>query len=218
MRTYIAPVGFNATSVTRPILNNGLDDGDAVILLRPETENMARRAKETLSDIEMTLTELEPEMSIETVRVPHDDFETAVLTCSDVFRDASGSIVAIFGGGARDVFLPFTIAGLTHVDCIDAAFTYSDIDNAVRDCEFPTLTASLPDPTVETLSTIASEGELSIPQLTEAVDRTKSTITRHIAQIEEVGGVTTWMEGKTKYVEITLTGELVLRINSTSGS
>jgi len=209
MRTFVAPVGFNSTSVTRPVLNHGLDNGDSVRLLRPDAENATRRAQETLSEIELTLSELEPEITIETTRLPHDDFETAVTTCSQVVRNATGSVIAIFGGGARDVFLPFTVAGLTHVDCIDTAYRYSDVDNAVRVCELPTLTASPPGATRETLAAIVEAGSLSIPVLTDQTNMAKSTVTRHVAKLEAADAVTTRMEGKVKYVAATLTGELL---------
>lgn len=211
MQTYVTPVGFYPTSVTRPILSHGLDNGDVVTLLRPVTETDDRRAKETLNDVERTLEELEPDVSLQIERLPHDDFPAAVLTCSDVLRKADGKLVVILGGGARDIFLPFTIAGLTHLDCIGTILSFSDIDGAVRELNIPNLTARVPDPARETLVTIERVGGATVPSFTEHIDRSKSTITRHINELEAQGVVTTEMRGKTKFVEVSLTGQLLLR-------
>lgn len=216
MKTYVAPIGYNPTSVTRPVLSHGLDDGDAVTLFRPARETDDRRAKETLSDIDRLLGELEPDVTVTTVRLPHDDFPAAALTCSDALRDAAGAIIAIFGGGARDVFLPLVVASLTHIDRIETVLTFSDIDGAVRELTFPALTANVPDATWETLAAIAERTEASIPELTDSLPPSKSTVARHVTDLSECGAVETWSEGKTKHARISLTGQLLLRTRSTS--
>lgn len=217
MRTYVAPIGYNPTTVTRPVLSHGLDTGDAITLLRPATDADDRRAREALTDIERTVGELEPDVSMQTERIPHDDFQTAVLACSDVLRAASGRIVTIFGGGARDVFLPFTVASLTHADCIETALTFSDVDGAVRESVLPRLTVHCPESAWQTLVSVEQVDETSLPSLTNDTGHSKSTVTRHVNQLSERGLVETWMEGKTKWVRSTLTGRLLLRARTANG-
>lgn len=217
MRTYVAPIGYNPTTVTRPVLSHGLDTGDAITLLRPAAETDDRRARETLADIERMVEELEPEVSVQTERIPHNDFQAAVLACSDVLHEASGQIVAIFGGGARDVFLPFTVASLVHVDCIETALTFSDIDGAVREFILPRLIARCPESTWKTLVAIDRADETSLPTLTEDTGRSKSTVTRHVNQLADRDLVETRMEGKTKWVRVAITGRLLLRTRDTTG-
>lgn len=216
MRTYISPIGYNTTSVTRPVLlSRGLETDDTVVLLRPDTEADDRRAQGAIAEVERMLEEIEPEVSTAVEHVDHEDFPAAVLTCSDVIRAASGTIIVNLSGGARDVLLPLTVASLAHVKSIDTVLTFSDIDGNVREWELPVLTTDVPAAALETLAYIDDcNGSVSIPELTERSDHAKSTVTRHVNQLEECGVVTTWQEGKTKYARVSLSGRLRLRAGS----
>lgn len=210
MRTYISPIGYNSTSVTRPLLSRGIDTGDSVVLIRPDVEDDSR-ALEAISDVERLLQEIEPNVSITTERLSYTEFNTAVLECSDIIRAAEGDRIVTLGGGARDILLPFAIAAITHVRLLDSALFFSDIDGTVREWKLPQLTATLQDTTRSTLMTINDEGgEASIPTLTEVTGSSKSTVTRHINQLTDEGLVETWSKGKTKHARITLTGRLLL--------
>jgi len=212
MRTYISPIGYNPTSVTRVLLDRGLEPDDTAVLLRPATGTDDDRAREAITDVERMLREIEPEVSTVVERIPHDDFPTAVLDCSDAIRAANGTVVANLSGGARDVFLPFAVAVLAHAPSIDTALAFSDIDGKVRERELPVLTADVPDSTRDTLVRIADADDgVSIPELTGRTERAKSTITRHVSQLADRGVVTTWQEGKTKHVRPTFAGRLLLR-------
>lgn len=210
MRTYVGPIGFNPTSVTRAILSNGLDDGDVVTLVRPEEETDDRRAEETMADVERTLGAMEPDISTTIERVPHDDFEAAVLACHDIIRSADGDRILVLGGGARDVLIPLTVAGLAATDCISMTLGFSDVDHAVRALALPNLLASVSDSEIDTLAVVADERSVSLPDLNEQTDHSKSTVTRHVNRLEEQGVVETSMEGRTKQVRITTTGLLLL--------
>jgi len=211
MRTYIGPIGFNPTSITRPILSNGLDDGDAVTLIRPQDEALDRRAEETTTDVNRTLGALEPDISTTTERIPHDDFGAAVLACRDTLREAERERILVLGGGARDVLVPLTIAGLATVDCIEAVLVYSDIDGAVREVGLPNLLAPVSDSERDTLSIIATEGDwLGLPELTGRSDHSKSTITRNVNELSSNELVETRMDGKSKRACITMAGRLLL--------
>lgn len=211
MRTYMSPIGYNTTSVTRVLLSRGFETGDTVVLLRPATETDDSRAREAIGDVERMFTEIEPEISIAVERVQHDDFSAAVLTCSDVLRAAEGRVIVNLSGGARDVFLPFTVAVLAHAPRIDTALAFSDIDGHVRERELPVLTADISDSSRLTLELIEqADGGISVPQLADRTTQAKSTITRHVNQLAESGAITTWQEGKTKHARMTLTGRLIL--------
>jgi CRISPR-associated protein Csa3 len=211
MRTYICPIGFNSTSVTRPILSRGIDTGDEVVLLRPANETEPQ-AKEALDDVERLLREIEPDVSLTTERISHTEFSTAVLECSDIIRAATGERIVTLGGGARDILVPFVVAAITHVRLLDAALFFSDIDGTVSEWRLPRLTATVPETVRRTLETIAdAEDAVSVPALTDRTGQSKSTVTRHVAQLADEGVVETWKDGKTKYARITLTGTLLLR-------
>lgn len=212
MRTYISPIGYNPTSVTRVLLSRGLETDDVAVLLRPRTDTGDNRAQEAITDVERMLTEIEPEVSTTIERIPHDDFPAAVFNCSDIIRAANGTVIANLSGGARDVFLPFTVAVLTHASSIDTTLAFSDIDGKVREWELPVLTADIPNSARRTLMLVnEAEDEVSVPDLTERVGQAKSTVTRHVNQLADSGVVSTWTVGKTKHVRLSLTGRLLLR-------
>lgn len=211
MRTYLSPIGFNSTSVTRSVLSHGLDTGDWIVLIRPTGEGDESRANEAVGDVKRLVNEVEPDVEVTISRVAYDEFETAVLQCSDLVRAADGDVVANLGGGARDILLPFSIAVLAHLDRIDDVLFFSDIDGRVREWTLPSLTAAPSDPAWRTLETLDKiDRQAAIPELTKAAGTSKSTITRHVAELEEKRLVRTWREGKTKHVELCLGGQLLL--------
>ena len=216
MRTYVSPIGYNTTSVTRPVLlSRGLETDDEVVLLRPDTETDDSRAEGAITDVERMLEEIEPEVGLTTEYVTHEDFSSAVLECSDVIRAAEGTIIVSLSGGARDVLVPLTIATVAHASQVDTVLSFSDIDGRVRECDLPILTAGVSESARETLASIEETGEksngVSIPDLTERSGQAKSTITRHVTQLASEGAITTWQDGKTKHARTTLTGRLLLR-------
>lgn len=211
MRTYISPIGYNPTSVTRVLLSRGLETDDTVLLLRPAGDTDDTRAQETITDVKRLLRDIEPEISMTIERIPHDDFPTAVRQCSDMIRAVEGTVIANLSGGARDIYLPFTVAVLAHAPLIDTALAFSDIDGKVREWELPVLTADIPTSTQETLRRITvADDTITIPELTDQTDKAKSTVTRHVNQLAAADVVTTWQDGKTKHVRPSLTGQLLL--------
>jgi CRISPR-associated protein Csa3 len=213
MRTYVSPIGYNTTSVTRPVLlSRGLETDDEVVLLRPDTGTEDSRAEGAITDVERMLEEIEPAIGLTTEYVTHEDFVSAALECSDVIRAAEGTIIVSLSGGARDVLVPLTIATVAHASAVDTVLAFSDIDGRVRNCDLPRLAADVSSSARETLASIEAEPEgVSIPELTERSGRAKSTVTRHISQLADGGAVTTWQDGKTKHARTTLTGRLLLR-------
>jgi CRISPR-associated protein Csa3 len=209
VRTYIAPIGYNSTSVTRPvILSHGVEEGDRVVLLRPDGER-DDRATEAIEDVEGLLREIEPDVALTVEEVPRA-FEECVLACRDCLDAAEGRCVVSLGGGARDILLPFAVAVLTRGDRVDDVLFFSDLDGAVEEWSFPTLTANLSEPARETLATVVGTGETTLPELTEQAGSSKSTITRHVVELEANGTVESWREGKVKLVRPTLTGHLLV--------
>lgn len=215
MRTYISPIGFNSTSVTRPVLSRGIDTGDTVILLRPAEGSDNSRAEEALGDVERLLTEIEPDVTLETEAIPHDDFPAAVLSCSDIIRAAKPSRIVNLGGGARDVLLPFAFAATAHAPLLETALFFGDIDGTVHEWELPRLSPVLEKTTMDTANAIAdAEDWISIPELTEQTGQSKSTVTRHVSRLEQRGFVETETRGKTKFGRVTLTGQLGIRTDA----
>lgn len=214
MRTYLSPIGWNSTSVTRPVLSHGIDTGDQVVLLRPRAETDESRAEEAITDVERLLTEIEPDVDLAVERLTHDEYATAVIECLELLQAASGDRVVTLGGGARDILLPFLTAALAAASQIETVLFFSDIDGKVREWDLPDLTAAPTTPALETLNALdAAGGQSTVPELTEATGSSKSTVTRHISDLERNGLVETWREGKVKHVRTVLAGEMRLAVD-----
>lgn len=211
MRTFISPIGFNTTSVTRSLLEYGIKNEDIVQLVRPATEADDDRAAEAVTDVRQLLKKIEPTTSVTVERVPHDDFEAAVMRCSELLTTATGEVVVSLSGGARDVLLPLTVATMAHHATVATTLGYSDIDGQVREFGLPTVSTTLSDGVLKTLQKVAdTNSSITLPQLASNLDAVKSTITRHISSLEDAGYVTAWTEDRTKHVSITLSGQLYL--------
>jgi CRISPR-associated protein Csa3 len=216
MATFVSPIGFNTTSVTRSLLTHGVGSGDEVVLLRPEDEADDDRATEAVEDVERYVHEIEPEVSVSVERVPHDDFPGAVMACSDLLSTADEPVVNM-GGGARDVLVPLTVATVAHAQEINTTLGYSDLDGQVREWLMPRVGTNPSDGAIETLALIdASGAETSIADLVSQCDRAKSTVTRHVNQLEDEGLVTSRTEDRSKRIKITLDGRLCLAIRPDS--
>lgn len=217
MRTYVSTLGFHETRVTRPILKHGIDEGDEVVIVRPAEDDADERAAEALTGVESFLNEIEPNISFTCEGIPHGGFGDAFLACSDVLRAADGIVIVNFGGGARDVLLPLATATLAHLAHVETVFFFSDLDHSVHEWSLPNLAANPPAKTVETLQILATvERPVSISELARESSVAKSTVGRHVDQLAAADAVRTAMSGKTKQVELTLTGELLLRRHSES--
>lgn len=216
MQTFISPLGYDSTRVTRPVLRHGIESGDRIVMLRPTTagENDQHRAEEAVTDVTQMLSQVDPSIAVTVESITHDDFELAVRECLDVLDAAQGDVVVNFGGGPRELFLSFTLATLTAADRITTAYQFCDMNGSVRELTIPPLLTPIPEPAWATLELVAAADDATtIPDVTDRSERSKSTVTRHVNQLADRGLVTTWMEGKIKRVRLTLAGELRLRAN-----
>ncbi|WP_049928776.1 CRISPR-associated CARF protein Csa3 [Halopiger goleimassiliensis] len=210
MRTYVSTLGFDETRVTRPVLRNGLEDGDVVRLLRPATEREDDRATAAVDHTRGTLQEITPGATVAVDRIDTADVPDAVQQCGAVIDDADGSVIVNFGGGAREVFLPLSMAAAMYAHRIEQAFQYTDIDQQVTEIDLPHLTATVPGHTRPTLRALArADRQLSISELARKTEHDSSTIARHVDVLEDSGLVTTQSSGRAKYVDVTPTGWLL---------
>ncbi|MFC4440490.1 MULTISPECIES: CRISPR-associated CARF protein Csa3 [Natrialbaceae] len=213
MRTYVSTIGFDSTRVTRPILTNGLEQGDRIVLLQPNDQNESSRANEAVADVERLVEELQPSTTVDRVEIRYDAFHTAIGQCSSLITNQQGEMVVVLGGGARDIYLPLALATFVHKHDVDAVLQFSDIDGSVTELVFPDLTVSLSDRQLEILSYLAYlDSDLSLSELSEETNIAKSTVTRHVSELEELGFMYTEYHGKRKYVSITDEGVLYQEI------
>jgi CRISPR-associated protein Csa3 len=212
MRTYVSTMGFHETRVTRPVLRHGLDGEDRVVLLTPEADTTEDRTRDAVDYVEDMLHEIAPGVTVTVEPIPHSDFSAAVFECCELIEAAAGDVIVNFGGGAREIFLPLTIAAILDASKIETALQYTDVEQSVREWAVPNLTAPVPTEQWPTLETVQVEGpNVSIPELDDALDTSKSTISRHLSDLASKDLVTTTMRGKTKHVSVTLSGRLLLQ-------
>jgi CRISPR-associated protein Csa3 len=187
------------------------DGGDTIVLVRPAAGD-DDRSQEAIADIERTVASLAPGGVVEVEELPHDAFEPAVLACSDLFRAATGDLIVNFGGGARDVFLPFSIAALNHVDMIETAYYFSDVDGDVRSIRLPKIVSAIDKEGIDTLAAVASMDEpATISEIGDVIERSKSATSRRIDKLAEKQAVRREAQGTAKCVDLMLAGKLALR-------
>lgn len=193
------------------MVTTGLSDEDRVVLLRPETESDNERAAQAVADVEQLLQEIEPEAECDVTRVPTDSFESTVRDCCRVFADISSEsdVIVSLGGGARDVLLPLTVVAVVLARSIDEALFFSDLDSTVRTWPLPELTARIPERTTETFEAIVTADEwLSLSAIADKTEQSKSTVIRHVNDLQDAGVVEADTSGKAKRVRVVFTGEL----------
>ncbi len=211
MRTYLSPVGFDSRRVTRPTLNYGVDQGDRVVLIRPDAEP-DDRAAEAINDVRNLLEEVEPDVGFSTVEMAHQSLEAAVLESIDLLRAADGERIVCLGGGARDVLLPMTIAALTAQPLVDTVLFFSDLSGEVREWHLPALGPSVPSNTEATFEAIGdAEDWTALSTVAEQVDAAKSTVTRHVNSLESANLVESRTESRHKQVRLSFAGKLLER-------
>jgi len=209
MRTYVSTIGYYETRVVRPVLDHGLNEGDEVVLLRPHNDD--EDGDSTIADVRQIFSELGPGVEVVVERISYTDFSTVVMECLDVLTATDGETIANFGGGPREIFLPFSIAALVAGDEIDTVLQFTDIDQEVTAIQLPELMEPLPSKTHRTLRTLSDlNGVSTLPEIAERSGQSRSTVGRHLDDLNTAGAVRTDKQGKTRHVELTLGGRLRL--------
>lgn len=211
MRVYISPIGYDTRRVTRPVVNAGLSPADSVHLLRPNQEADTERAMQAVTDVEQLLQEIEPNITCTVSRITTDPYEDTVRQCCNYIESVSGDneTIVSLGGGARDILLPLTIAAIVLSDTIDRTLFFSDLDGIVHEWDLPNLTAQIPTRTSDTFEVIVDTGKwISLSELAEQTGQSKSTVIRHVQDLEAAGVIESDSQEKSKRTQISFSGEL----------
>lgn len=210
MRTYIAPLGFDSRRVVRPVLSEGLDDGDEVVLLQPS--NSSDRGDDAYQEVADVLTQVVPDLRLGTEYLPHTDFVESVLYCVDLIRAAEGETIVILGGGARELLFPLVVATFSCEEFINTILQVGDIDSSVRRLPELNLRGNATDAETKLLFELKTlDTSLSISAIGNELDKSKSTIARHIKSLEKEGLVKTKSDGRAKTVTVTDSGRIFLK-------
>jgi CRISPR-associated protein Csa3 len=220
MQTYLSTLGFHETRVTRPVIKHGVNAGDRIILVRPANDGNVERAADAVSYVEDMIEEIEPSASVTVEQVNTSEFMTTVLQCSDLLAavDQDRELIVNFGGGAREVLLPLLIATILHAPVVDQAFQYTDVEQEVENIRIPNLSAQIPANALDTFELVVRlDGDIALPELATESTKSKSSVSRHVDSLAEVGVLETRMEQNTKYIMLSQTGILLARSHSLDG-
>jgi CRISPR-associated protein Csa3 len=209
VRTYVSTIGYYDTRVVRPVLDHGLNAGDVIVLLRPYNDDAD--GDSAVADVKRIFSELGPDVEVDVEQITYDEFPTAVGECVDVLAAADGETIANFGGGPREIFLPFTVAALVMNDRLDTVLQFTDVDEEVIELQLPELLDAVPKKTHQTLQAVSDAGGHStLPAIAEQTGQSRSTVGRHLDELETTGAVETSKRQKTRHVNLTLGGRLRL--------
>lgn len=214
MRTYISPIGFDTRRITRPLITQGIAGDDKIVLLRPDTDPVPDQAQQAVADIEQFLQEVEPGCEMDVQPVVTESVEETTLECIDTIDSVPEERVCIvsLSGGARDILLPLTIASLLKTNAIESTLFFSDIDNSVTEWPLPDLTTTVPSRAEETFQVIADVDDwITLSSVTDRTEYSKSTVIRHVNDLEAAGLILADTSSKAKRVQLTFTGQLFAR-------
>lgn len=209
MRTYLAPLGFDSRRVVRPVLSEGLDESDRVILLQPTKST--EQSDNAYGEVEDVLTQVVPELDIESEHLPYSDFVETTLLSADIIQAANGETIVVLGGGAREVLLPLTVATFSNTNHVDSILQVGDIDGSVRQVPCLNIRANVSGAKAALLKDLSNlDTPLSISDIAHKIGKSKSTIARHVDSLESEGLVKTAKHGRSKTVELTDSGRIFL--------
>lgn len=209
MRTYLAPLGFDSRRVVRPVLSEGLDESDRVVTLQPS--NSSDQGEDAFEEVEEVLTQVVPDLEMESEHLPYTDFVETTLLCADLMQAAEGEKIVVLGGGAREILLPLTVATFSNESQIDTVLQVGDIDSSVRRIPRLNLRGNISNAEATLLTDLTElNTPLSISDIATKLEKSKSTIARHVDSLESQGFVTTTKQGRTKNVKPTDSGRIFL--------
>lgn len=210
MKTYISLSGFDTSQILSLIVKYGIESNDTIILIRPmhETDN---RGEATIQAIRDLSKQIDSSINVEIHRVDHHDFEGMVLSLANLLKNTSGKIITNISGGSREIFLAFTIACLSQSHKIFKSTNFSDIDRVMNEVMLPNITAAMDEKMKIVLNDINENQPTSITEISYRLNISESTASRQINKLLERKAVDVIQKGKTKQIQMTLTGHLLLQ-------
>jgi CRISPR-associated protein Csa3 len=190
-------------------LSEGLDESDCVVLLQPA--NSSDQSEDAFEEVEEVLTQVVPDLKLKSEHLPYTDFVETTLLCADLMQAAEGETIVVLGGGAREILLPLTVATFSNESYINTVLQVGDIDSSVRRIPRLNLRGNVSDAEAALLTDLSDlDTPLSISDIATALEKSKSTIARHVDSLESEGLIKTAKQGRTKTVKPTDSGRIFL--------
>lgn len=102
------------------------------------------------------------------------------------------------------------MAALVYARRVDTVLFFSDLDSSVEEWTLPDLTARVSDRAFETFEVVvAADGWLTLAEIAAETGQSKSSVGRHVGDLEDAGVVEADTSEKAKRVRATFSGELL---------
>ena len=197
MKTFIATLGFDQSSIVRLIGERGLSDGDKVVLVtsavpHPRTENALQSIREFVSRIN-------PSVEVEVLRLDEKALVSNVVILARVIESVENPVVDASGGPKMIAFSLFLAACFSGVSVV-----YMTTETTGERIVVPTLTIpkhSLSGRQIEILGLLPAR----VSELSRKLGLSKSTISRTLSFLMKKGLV--YKHGRV--FESTLTGAIL---------
>lgn len=209
MKTYISLSGFDTSQILSLIVKYGIERNDKIILIRPmhETDN---RGEATIQAVRDLSKQIDSSINVEIHRVDHHDFDGMVLSLANLIKTTSGKVITNISGGPREIFLAFTIACLSQSHRIYKSTNFSDIDRVMNAITLPNITSGIDIKMKTILNDINENQPTSITDVAGRLNISESTASRQINKLLERKAIDVVQKGKTKQIQTTMTGMLLL--------
>lgn len=103
-----------------------------------------------------------------------------------------------------------TLASLVFARRIDRALFFSDLDSSVQEWTLPNLTTHIPDRASDTFGTLVEADDwLTLSTIADRTDQSKSTVLRHVNDLDDAGVLESDTSEKAKRVRVSFSGELL---------
>ncbi len=210
MKTYISLSGFDTSQILSLIIKYGIEKNDRIILIRPMNET-DKRGDATVQAVQSLSQQIDSNINVEIHRVEHRNFDEMVLSLVNLIKNTPGKIITNISGGPREIFLAFTIACLSQSHRVHKCTNYSDIDRVMNEITLPSIMVGIDEKLTPILNFIYENKPTTITEIANKMNVSESTVSRQVNKLLEYKAVDVTLKGKTKLIQISLTGAILLQ-------
>lgn len=212
MKTYISLSGFDASQILSLIVKYGIESDDRIVLIRPQNEN-DNRGNNIIEAVRDLSRQISSNIKVEVHRVDHHDYESMILSLTNLIKNTEGELIVNISGGPREIFLAFTVACLSQSQKINKTTNYSDIDRTMNEIALPNMTQNIDLKLRRVLNDVHENQPTTISEIASRLKLSESTVSRQIGKLAELKSLDFLPKGKSKQISMNLTGELFLLNN-----
>lgn len=209
----IATFGWTEQFVLSSILRHGVGMGDQIVLLVPDKKD--EKSEAILRDFGSFLSKYGEGVKLKVERVPLDNFDDAVTKISKIFREILSMeperVIINLSGGMRVLILATYIAAL--LTCPRNVVIELETENRERNYHIPNLSikglVELTDIDRMILGKVEAEEEIDTSKLLQYLKIPRSTLHKHLRELESKGLINLERKGKLLHVSITPLGKFL---------